>query len=84
MALAAAPSRKIGKVETVYQSPGPHPNGLQATSEGVWIVDRSNHTGFGGDLQDDARSGGPEQFFGAYGGPRSRAPQLPSHPSRPR
>jgi hypothetical protein len=43
LALAAGPSRKIGKVETVFKSPGPHPNGLQATSEGPWIIDQSNN-----------------------------------------
>ncbi len=42
-AMAAAPSRKIGKVETVFKSPGPHPNGMQATAEGLWIIDQSSN-----------------------------------------
>ena len=47
--LAAAPARvdlgrirarTAGKVETVFKSPGPQPNGLQATSDGLWIIDQ--------------------------------------------
>lgn len=36
------PTRKTGKVENVFKSPGddPKPNGLQATSEGLWIIDQ--------------------------------------------
>jgi sugar lactone lactonase YvrE len=34
------PIRKVGKVETVFKSPGPKPNGLQATEEGLWIMDQ--------------------------------------------
>ena len=30
--------RKVGKVETVFDSPGPQPNGLQATRDGLWIM----------------------------------------------
>ena len=33
-------TRKIGKVETVFDSPGPAPNGLQATRDGLWIIDQ--------------------------------------------
>ena len=33
-------TRKVGKVETVFDSPGPAPNGLQATREGLWIIDQ--------------------------------------------
>src|ERR1700730_16218893 len=33
-------TRKTGKVETVFNSPGPAPNGLQATREGLWIIDQ--------------------------------------------
>ena len=33
-------TRKTGKVETVFDSPGPAPNGLQATREGLWIIDQ--------------------------------------------
>jgi DNA-binding beta-propeller fold protein YncE len=41
--MAAATTRKAGKVETVFKSPGPHPNGLQATDEGLWIIDQHNN-----------------------------------------
>lgn len=36
------PQRKIGKVEIVFNAPGadPKPNGLQATREGLWIIDQ--------------------------------------------
>src|SRR6476646_4424201 len=34
------PTRKVGKVETVFKSPGPQPNGLQATKDGLWIMDQ--------------------------------------------
>jgi streptogramin lyase len=27
----------------VFTSPGPHPNGLQATTEGLWILDQGNN-----------------------------------------
>src|SRR6185503_2984027 len=35
-------TRKTGKVETVFDSPGPDPkpNGLQATDQGLWIIDQ--------------------------------------------
>lgn len=39
--LAAIRTRKTGKVEIVYKSPHPHPNGLQATREGLWVLDQS-------------------------------------------
>lgn len=43
-AIAAVPGRTTGKVETLFKSPGPHPNGLQATAEGLWIIDQhTNH-----------------------------------------
>jgi sugar lactone lactonase YvrE len=35
--------RKVGKVETVFKSPGPKPNGLQATADGLWIMDQGNN-----------------------------------------
>ena len=35
--------RKAGKVETVFKSPGPKPNGLQATTDGLWIMDQGNN-----------------------------------------
>lgn len=34
------PVRKTGKVEIVFKSPGPQPNGLQATKDGLWIIDQ--------------------------------------------
>lgn len=34
------PARKAGKVEIVFKSPGPQPNGLQATPDGLWIIDQ--------------------------------------------
>jgi hypothetical protein len=34
------PVRTVGKVEVAFESPGPHPNGLQATSAGLWIMDQ--------------------------------------------
>ena len=40
---AAIPLRKVGKPEIVYKSPGPHPNGLQATADGLWIIDQGNN-----------------------------------------
>lgn len=40
--LSRVPVRKAGKVETVFDSPGPKPNGLQATAEGLWIMDQGN------------------------------------------
>jgi outer membrane protein assembly factor BamB len=40
--LAHIPLRKTGKVEVVFNSPGdnPKPNGLQATRDGLWIIDQ--------------------------------------------
>jgi streptogramin lyase len=32
--------RKAGKVEIVFKSPGPQPNGLQATKDGLWVMDQ--------------------------------------------
>ena len=40
---AAAPVRNVGKPEIAYKSPGPHPNGLQATAEGLWVIDQGNN-----------------------------------------
>jgi hypothetical protein len=42
----AAKVRRVGKVETVFKSPGPHPNGLQATSDGLWILDQGNNKAY--------------------------------------
>jgi streptogramin lyase len=38
--LDKVPSRRAGKVEIVFDSPGHQPNGLQATREGLWIIDQ--------------------------------------------
>ncbi|MGH9660217.1 MAG: hypothetical protein ACRD96_16830 [Bryobacteraceae bacterium] len=42
-AAVKAASRKTGKVETVFKSPGPKPNGLQATGDGLWIMDQGDN-----------------------------------------
>lgn len=34
------PARKAGKVEVAFRSPGLQPNGLQATKDGLWIIDQ--------------------------------------------
>lgn len=39
--LSSIPVRRAGKVEIAFKSPGPQPNGLQATPEGLWIIDQS-------------------------------------------
>ena len=39
--LDKVPVRKTGKVEIAFKSPGPQPNGLQATKDGLWIIDQS-------------------------------------------
>ena len=41
--LSSIPVRKVGKVETVFDSPGPKPNGLQATADGLWIMDQGDN-----------------------------------------
>jgi len=33
-------SRRAGRVEVAFKSPTPRPNGLQATPEGLWIIDQ--------------------------------------------
>jgi DNA-binding beta-propeller fold protein YncE len=40
--LNKVPVRKCGKVEIVFKSPGPKPNGLQATPDGLWIIDQGS------------------------------------------
>ena len=35
------PVRKADRPVIAFRSPGPHPNGLQATDEGLWIIDQS-------------------------------------------
>lgn len=39
-AAATAASVREVKVETAFKSPGPQPNGLQATKDGLWILDQ--------------------------------------------
>jgi sugar lactone lactonase YvrE len=36
------PIRKVAKPEIAFKSPGPQPNGLQATRDGLWIIDQSD------------------------------------------
>jgi streptogramin lyase len=38
--LSKLPTRKAGKVEIAFKSPGLQPNGLQATPDGLWIIDQ--------------------------------------------
>ena len=38
--LSKLPTRKVGKVEIVFDSPRHQPNGLQATKDGLWIMDQ--------------------------------------------
>src|SRR5579863_9502333 len=40
---AAIPTRRLSKPEIVFKSPGPHPNGLQATADGLWVMDQGNN-----------------------------------------
>ena len=40
--LSSIPVRKTGKAEIAFKSPGPQPNGLQATKEGLWIINQSD------------------------------------------
>ncbi len=39
---ASLPVRKVSKPAIVFKSPSPHPNGLQATAEGLWVIDQSD------------------------------------------
>ena len=34
---------KIAQVEKLFSSPGPHPNGLQASADGLWCIDQGNN-----------------------------------------
>jgi hypothetical protein len=40
--VASMKTRKIGKIDIVYDSPHSKPNGLQATREGLWVLDQGN------------------------------------------
>ena len=42
LAAKTLPTRHA-KVETAFRSPGPHPNGLQATADGLWILDQGDN-----------------------------------------
>jgi streptogramin lyase len=44
--LSRVKTRRAGKVETVFKSPGPKPNGLQATREGLWIIDQGDNRAY--------------------------------------
>src|SRR5215210_7859929 len=37
------PIQTATSVETLYSTPGPHPNGLQATAAGIWCLDQSTN-----------------------------------------
>ena len=39
---ASVPMRNVGRPVVAFKSPGAHPNGLQATAEGLWIIDQSD------------------------------------------
>ena len=34
------------RVATVFKSPGPHPNGLQCSEEGLWILDQGDNRAY--------------------------------------
>src|SRR5438045_7936502 len=38
--VAKVPTRKVGKLEIVFKTPKQQPNGLQATKDGLWIIDQ--------------------------------------------
>lgn len=40
------------RVETVFDSPGPKPNGLQATEDGLWILDQGDNRAYLVDYSD--------------------------------
>lgn len=42
---ANVPTRHL-KVETVFKSPGPKPNGLQGTADGLWILDQGDNRAY--------------------------------------
>jgi outer membrane protein assembly factor BamB len=46
----SVPTRHVA-VETVFRSPGPQPNGLQATREGLWILDQGDNRAYLVDYQ---------------------------------
>jgi streptogramin lyase len=38
--LSSVPTRRIERVDVLYATPHEHPNGLDATDEGLWIIDQ--------------------------------------------
>ena len=44
--LYAAVSTRRAEPETAFRSPGPHPNGLQATADGLWILDQGDNRAY--------------------------------------
>jgi hypothetical protein len=42
---AKVPTRQV-RVDQVYKTPGPKPNGLQATKEGLWILDQGDNRAY--------------------------------------
>ncbi len=45
VALARIANRSV-KVETIFRSPGPKPNGMQAVKEGLWILDQGDNRAY--------------------------------------
>lgn len=45
-AVSAKETVRRVKVETVFKSPGPQPNGLQATADGLWILDQKDNRAY--------------------------------------
>ncbi len=39
-------TRRIGKVESIFKSPGPKPNGLQVAPDGLWILDQGDNRAY--------------------------------------
>ncbi len=37
------PTLLADSVDTLFSTPGPHPNGLQATAQGLWSLDQETH-----------------------------------------
>lgn len=44
--LCAKTDVRTAEVETVFDSPGPKPNGLQATDDGLWILDQGDNRAY--------------------------------------
>ena len=44
--LTRVKKRQTGKVEIAFKSPGPHPNGLQAAGDGLWIIDQGDNKAY--------------------------------------